>query len=138
MSYVPPKRSARPTEKGRLWQLDENQGKRSKIERKLRNKMKSIQEAIDAENEELARAEMAATDLLFKDFMELHAKCMMLMNEDAELLLSESFADRVDRDVHKLKRKFYDFINQHPEPQYAGDETSNKSLERSKTPSEVS
>ena len=111
MSYVPPKRKQTQTERGRLWQLEMKQGDRRKTENKLRKKMNAIQAAIDAKNEEVAREEMRAIDQLFKEFMELHARCMMLMNDDNEIFLSDSFADRVDRDVHTLKRKFYEFTS---------------------------
>ena len=115
MSYLD-ERIRTKTEKGRLYDLDLYQSQRCKIEKQLRRKLQSLEAIIERKDAKTAEKEIKTVDELFSQFMELHGKCMMLISDDqnSNPLLCDEFAEKLDKDVHLLKRKYYEWIQSPP------------------------
>lgn len=103
MSCITESKIRSRTEKGKVFELNLNQSKRTGLEMLIRAKLRKCESVSINENSAEASKEMES---LYKLFMEVPAKCLMLLN-DFHPLISDELIEKLDRDV---QRRYYEWI----------------------------
>lgn len=103
MSCITESKIRSRTEKGKVFELNLNQSKRTGLEMLIRAKLRKCESVSIIENSAEASKEMES---LYKLFMEVPAKCLMLLN-DFHPLISDELIEKLDRDV---QRRYYEWI----------------------------
>lgn len=114
MSYTQPDRQVRLrslTERGRLYELGENQRRRGQLDNRIRTQLIRMELSIEDNRFEGLINEFDVVDKLFSEYMKCHAKCQILIQSGVDDVDNYSTAS-IDRKVTFIKRKMAEVLDE--------------------------
>ena len=104
-------RSRSLTDRGRLYELELQQSKRNKLERKIRKQISKMEFLLIDDQEEELSSEFSILNQLFEEYLSCHAKCQILIMSDEERQEDDHSTDSLDRKVFSIKRRIFDVLH---------------------------